>query len=101
MTYLSSMDTIVASLADQLRPVLQKFAVRRAGVFGSYARGEATGESDVDLLVELAPGASLLDLVALQLELRDAVGFEVDVNTYRALHPLLRDQVLSEEIRIL
>ena len=95
------MNTTVASLAEQMRPVLQRYAVRRAGVFGSYARGEASDDSDVDLLVELSPGASLLDLVGLQFELRDVLGLDVDANTYRALHPLLREQVLREEIRIL
>jgi predicted nucleotidyltransferase len=95
------MNATVASLAEQMRPVLRRYAPRRAGVFGSYARGEAWDDSDVDLLVEFSPGASLLDLVGLQLELRDASGLDVDANTYRALHPLLREKVLREEIRIL
>ena len=73
----------------------------RAGVFGSYARGDETGESDLDLLVEFPAGTSLLDLVSLQMELREELGLRVDANTYRAIHPLLRDRILEDEIRIL
>jgi predicted nucleotidyltransferase len=95
------MTTAVASLAERILPVLQRYGVQRAGVFGSYARAEAASGSDLDLLVELPSGSSLLDLVGLQLELSEALGIEVDANTYRAIHPLLRDRILEDEIRIL
>jgi len=99
--YLPSMPPAVASLVDRIVPVLERYGVRRAGVFGSYARGEADSDSDLDLLVDLPSGSSLLDLVGLQLELRDALGIDVDANTYRAIHPMLRDAILADEIRIL
>jgi predicted nucleotidyltransferase len=51
--------------------------------------------------VKLPPRSSLLDLVGLQMDLRDALGLDVDANTYRAIHPLIRDRVLSDEIRVL
>jgi predicted nucleotidyltransferase len=95
------MTTAVASLVERILPVLRQYRVRRAGVFGSYARAEATADSDLDLLVELPPGSSLLDLVGLQLDLSDTLGVRVDANTYRAIHPLLRDRILEDEIRIL
>jgi uncharacterized protein len=95
------MSPAVTSLVDRILPVLERYRVRRAGVFGSYARGEADTDSDLDLLVDLPAGSSLLDLVGLQLELRDALGIEVDANTYRAIHPLLRDAILADEVRIL
>ena len=82
-------------------PVLRRYGVRRAGVFGSYARAEATSESDLDLLVDLPAGSSLLDLVGLQLDLSEALGIEVDANTYNAIHPMLREGILADEIRIL
>lgn len=82
-------------------PVLLRYGVRRAGVFGSYARAEATSESDLDLLVDLPAGSSLLDLVGLQLDLSEALGIEVDANTYNAIHPMLRERILADEIRIL
>lgn len=95
------MSPAVASLVDQILPVLERYGVRRAGVFGSYARSEADSESDLDLLVDLPPGSSLLDLVGLQLDLRDAIGIEVDANTYNAIHPMLREAILADEVRIL
>jgi hypothetical protein len=95
------MTTAVASLLDRILPVLRHYGVRRAGVFGSYARADATSESDLDLLVDLPEGSSLLDLVGLQLDLSEALGIEVDANTYNAIHPLLRERILADEIRIL
>jgi len=95
------MTMAVASLKERILPILQRYRVRRAGVFGSYARAEAASGSDLDLLVELPAGSSLLDLVGLQLELSETLGIEVDANTYRAIHPLLRDGILEDEIRIL
>jgi uncharacterized protein len=91
----------VPSLVERALPVLRRYGARRAGLFGSYARGEADVESDLDLLVELPPGASLLDLIGLQQDLCDELGLKVEATTYRALHPQIRDRVLQDEIRIL
>lgn len=91
----------VTSIQGRIIPILRERGVRRAGVFGSYARGEEELASDLDLLVELPPGSSLLDLVGLQLDLAEELGIEVDAHTYRSLHPLLRDRILKEEVRIL
>jgi predicted nucleotidyltransferase len=95
------MSTVVASLAEHMIPVLKRYGVRRAGVFGSYARGEAGPDSDLDLLVDLPPGASLLDLVGLQLDLSESLGIKVDAGTYKSIHPLVRERILGDEIRIL
>jgi len=95
------MASAVASLVERALPVLRRYGAHRAGVFGSYARGQAGPESDLDLLVELPPGASLLDLVGLEQDLSDELELKVEATTYRALHPLLRDRILEDEIRIL
>ena len=95
------MTPTVTSIRDQVLPILRDRGVLRAGVFGSYARGDEEFGSDLDLLVELPPGSTLLDLVSLQLDLGDQLGIEVDAHTYRSLHPLLRDRILGEEVRIL
>lgn len=65
-------------------------------VFGSVARGEADRESDLDFLVELEPGRSLLDLGGLQMELEELLGCKVDVVTEGGLHWLLRRRILKE-----
>ena len=69
-------------------------------IFGSVARGDARPDSDVDLLVEFHPGATLLDRVALIQDLEDLLGTHVDVVTERALHPLIRERVLSEAVAL-
>lgn len=67
-------------------------------VFGSVARGEACSASDIDLLVEMEPGRSPLDLVALWQALGDLLGDEVDVLSDGGLSPHLRDRILSEAV---
>jgi len=74
--------------------------VVRAGIFGSFARCEATKSSDIDFLVEFEQGRTLVDLSGLRLDLREAFGRAVDVATPGSLHPLLRDRVLRELVTI-
>lgn len=69
---------------------------RNVRIFGSMARGDADEQSDVDFLVEMEPGRSLLDLGGLLMDLRDLLGREVDVATARSLKPRIRDRVLHE-----
>lgn len=75
--------------------------VVRAGLFGSFARGDATADSDVDFLVEFEEDRTLLDLAGLRLDLREASGRDVDVATPGSLHPRLRNRILREVVRIL
>jgi uncharacterized protein len=65
-------------------------------VFGSVARGEAQPDSDVDLLVELEPGRSLLDLGGLLMDLQTLLGREVGVVTDKGLRERIRTRVLEE-----
>tara|TARA_R110002096_G_scaffold311925_1_gene506179 strand:+ start:91 stop:378 length:288 start_codon:yes stop_codon:yes gene_type:complete len=95
------MVTIALTLVEQMIPLLKRYRVSRAGVFGSFARGEATPSSDLDLLVDLPEGASLFDLIGLEQDLSDVLGRPVDAHTYRSVNPALRAQIMSEEQRIL
>lgn len=95
------MVTIADELREKIGDAMRRRGVVRASVFGSYARGEATQDSDVDFLVEFEAGRTLLDLSGLRLDLCDLLDREVDVATPKSLHPKLRDQILSEQIRIL
>ena len=65
-------------------------------VFGSVARGSDHEGSDVDLLVDLPPGTSLLKIVGLQLDIEDELGVKVDLCTERELHPDLKLRILAE-----
>lgn len=81
----------------RLAEVCERYGVEELAVFGSVARGEASADSDVDLLYVLAPGARLgFALNRLEDELADVFGRPVDLVSRKALHPLLRDDVLNE-----
>ncbi|HQE94033.1 MAG TPA: nucleotidyltransferase family protein [Anaerolineae bacterium] len=67
-------------------------------IFGSTVRGETDAQSDVDFLVNLESGRSLLDLGALLMDLQDLLNREVDVVTESGLRPRIRQRVLSEAI---
>lgn len=91
----------MAELPDRVREVMRKRGVVRASVFGSVARGEDDAASDVDFLVELEDGRTLIDLSGLRLELQELLGRKVEVGTPGSLHPELRDAILQEAIRVL
>ncbi|MBS1790364.1 MAG: nucleotidyltransferase family protein [Acidobacteria bacterium] len=70
--------------------------VSKIGLFGSMARGEANESSDIDLLVDFSTRKSLIDLVALENQLTDALGRKVDLLTEPAISPYLRDRILAD-----
>lgn len=95
------MNSNVRNIANQVSPILRSAGVTKAGLFGSYVRGDQRSNSDIDLLVELPKGKSLLDLASLKLDLEDRLHREIDVLTYSSVHPLLKDRIQAEEISIL
>lgn len=90
----------IAHIQQKIMPILDRYGATRPAIFGSVARGEATDESDLDILVQLPKGATLLDLVGLKQDLEVALGRKVDVLTYRGLHPLLKDRIEREAIAL-
>lgn len=88
-------------IIKEIVKVLKKNHVKKAAIFGSFARGDATKKSDVDLLVEFKGKKSLFDLANLKIELEDSIGRHFDIVTYKSLHPYIKDQILSEQIPIL
>lgn len=85
---------------EKLIEICQQNDVAMVGVFGSMARGEATGQSDIDLLVKFSKRKSLLALVRLERELSAALGRKVDLLTEAAISPYLRDQI-KREVRVI
>jgi len=83
--------------ADILRLAAQ-YGARNVRIFGSVARGDAGPDSDVDVLVEMEPGRSLLDLGGLLMDLQNLLGREVDVVTEKGLRDRIRERVLREAI---
>lgn len=86
----------VTSRREEILRVAAQHGAHNVRVFGSVARGEAGEESDVDLLVDLEPGRSLLDLGGLQAELESLLARRVDVVTEAGLYWLLRRRILKE-----
>ncbi len=67
-------------------------------IFGSFARGDASSTSDIDIIVEFRGDKSLLDLIGLKHALEDALGITADVFTPDSLHPMLKDKIVSESV---
>lgn len=90
---------ITNELKNKIKKVLKKKGIVRAGIFGSYVRGEQKKDSDIDILIEF--NDSLLDLVGIEMELEKELKKKVDLLTYGGIHPLLKKRILNEEIRII
>jgi predicted nucleotidyltransferase len=88
-------DLVRERRSDILR-VAEQHGASNVRLFGSVARGEADESSDIDLLVDLEPGRSLLDHAALILELEELLGRKVDIATERGLRPVIRQRVLQD-----
>jgi predicted nucleotidyltransferase len=91
---------IIVSRKEQILTLAAKYGASNVRVFGSVARGTADENSDVDFLVNLAPGRSLFDLGGLLYELQKLLSRNVDVITPDGLRPRIRDRVLKEAVPI-
>lgn len=87
----------IQDISAKIIPVLKSRGVLKAALFGSVVRGEVGKKSDVDVLVQLEEGKTLLDLVKLQFDLEDKLGQKVDLLTYGSIHSLLKDIILKEQ----
>ena len=81
---------------NAVREAAGRFRAANPRVFGSILHGTDEDGSDLDLLVDALPGATLFDLGGLQAELEDLLGIHVDLRTPGDLPPKFRDQVLAE-----
>ncbi len=83
---------------DAILAIAARYGASDVRVFGSMARGEDDPESDVDFLVSLDPGRTLLDHVGLRQDLEDLLGHRVDVVVDGGISPYLRDRILAEAL---
>lgn len=91
-------EEILQVLARQKPWLLETYQIDRLGIFGSYARGQQTETSDLDILVDYVQPPTLWKLVELKDDLSQLVALKVDLVTTNGLKPRLRDRVLSEVI---
>jgi uncharacterized protein len=83
---------------DEILRLATQYGAANVRIFGSVARNEADQDSDIDFLVDMEPGRSLLDLGGLLMELNDLLDRSVDVVTEKGLKERLRERVLHEAI---
>ena len=91
---------LILSKRDDVLKVAQRHGVTSVRVFGSVARREESGDSDVDLLVTTGPEVSSWFPAGLILDLEKLLGRHIDIVTESGLNPLLRDQVLAEAVAL-
>jgi predicted nucleotidyltransferase len=95
------MDALIVNNKQGLQALAQQYGLSELLLFGSMARGDATSQSDVDLLVNNSANLTGFQLGALQMDAQDLLGRRVDVLTITSIHPLLRERVMAEALSLL
>ena len=91
----------IQRIKKKIVPTLKKYGIRKAGIFGSYVRNEHKRGSDIDVLIQPPKSMSLLKFVHIKHELEEKLNKKVDLVSYRGIHPILKNQILEEEVRII
>ena len=91
---------VLNKLIPKIRKILKKNNVKKAGIFGSYAKGEQKKNSDIDILIEPPKGIGF-GFVGIQFELEDKLKKKVDLITYKYISPYLKENILKSEVRII
>ena len=86
------------ALKPQVLEVAKRYGALNLRIYGSIATGQEHPTSDLDLLIDLPKGQSLLDLISLRKELEDLLGCPVDMTEAENLHPLIRSQILEQAL---
>lgn len=91
----------IQDLKIRIYPILSSAGVTRSEIVGSYARGENTDKSDLDLMVEVPENTSLIQFANLQLELEEALSMKVDLISYDAINPKLKPHLEKNSVKII
>lgn len=91
----------IEKIKSKIRKILEKYRIKKAGLFGSYAKGQQNKNSDIDILLQPSKNMSLLDLSELKIELEQIFGKKVDLVSYKYIHPYLKNQILKSEVKII
>ena len=95
------MDLINVKNKKRLMEIFKEYGVTKAAIFGSYARGDQKKKSDIDFLIKMESGRTLMDLGGLNVDLQELFGRKIDLVEYQCIHPKLKKEILSEQVPIL
>ena len=90
----------IAKQKEEIERLARKYGIESVKIFGSVARGSADEDSDVDLLVEVKDGTSLLSLGGFQVEMEQLLARKVDVTTRGGLKERIRESVIKEAVAL-
>ena len=95
-----SISSIIRNRREEIINIAQKYGAKNVRVFGSMARDEGSSESDLDIIVEMEHGSSLLDIIAIKQDIEELLRRKVDVVTEASISPYIRDAVLKEAVNL-
>jgi predicted nucleotidyltransferase len=87
-------------IKKKIRKILKKHKIKKAGIFGSYVRGEQKKNRDVDILIEPTKGMGF-EFIGVKLELENDIKKKVDLIKYKGMRPLIKNQILKEEVKLI
>ena len=95
------MRTDIEEIKHKVLPILHRYGIKKAGLFGSYVRGEQSADSDIDILVEIDENISLLDFIGIKIEIEEALGCKIDLVEYATIKPALKQTIFNEQVALL
>jgi len=96
----SKINKSLIKIKPRIIKILKKNKIKKAGIFGSYARGDQKANSDIDILVEPPKGMGF-GFAGIGIELEEKLGKKVHLVTYKYISPYIKKDILKEEIRII
>ena len=94
------LEPMVKKRKDDILRIAGQHGGRNVRIFGSRARRDSSATSDLDILIELQPNSTLLDLIAIKQDLEDLLGCKVDVVTESSLSPYIKDDILKGAVSL-
>lgn len=91
----------LTEIKEKAIPILKGANIKKAALFGSYVRGDNTESSDIDILIAFPEETTLIDCVRLQRQLEEQLHKKVDIVSYNAISPLLKDSILRHQYPVL
>ena len=91
---------VLMKIKPKIIEVLKKYNIKKAGIFGSFVRGEQKKNSDIDILIEPPKGIGF-GFAGIAIELEEKLGKKVDLITYKYIDPYIKEDILKEEIKII